>query len=73
MAIVIKTEMKIKATTVKVWTILTDFKNYPNWNPFIKSIVGDVKVGNTIIIKIEPTESKEMTLSGPKIGLHNLV
>lgn len=66
MTIEINTEIVIHATTEKVWSILTDFKNYPNWNPFIKSINGDVKVGNTIIARIEPPESKGMTFK-PKV------
>lgn len=66
MAKEIKTEIIINATPEKVWSILKDFDNYPNWNPFIKSIKGEVKVGNKITIRIEPPESKGMTFK-PKI------
>lgn len=66
MAKEIKTEILINATPEKVWSILTDFDNYPNWNPFIKSINGEVKVGNKIKAKIRQSESKEMTFK-PKI------
>jgi hypothetical protein len=38
MAKEIKTEILINATPEKVLSILTIFDNYPNWNPFIKSI-----------------------------------
>ena len=62
----IKTEVLINATPEKVWAILTDFENYPNWNPFIKFIKGEVKIGNKIIVKIEPPEAKGMTFK-PKI------
>jgi hypothetical protein len=61
MATEIKTEILIKARPEKVWTILTDFFNYPNWNPFIKSINGEVKVGNRITVRMEPPEAKGMT------------
>ena len=61
MAKEIKTEILIKASPEKVWTILTDFDNYPNWNPFIKSIKGKVAVGNNIIARIEPPEASGMT------------
>lgn len=57
----IKTEILINTTPEKVWTILTDFENYPNWNPFIKSIKGDVNVGKVITVRIEPSEAKGMT------------
>ena len=66
MAKEIKTEILINATPEKVWSILTNFDNYPNWNPFIKSIKGEVKVGNIITARIEPREAKEMTFK-PKI------
>ncbi len=66
MAKEIKTEILIHATPEKVWSILTNFENYPNWNPFIKSIEGDVRVGNKITARIEPPEAKGMTFK-PKI------
>ena len=61
MAKEIKTEIVIKATPEIVWAILTDFDNYPNWNPFIKSIKGQVAVGNKIIARLEPPKAKGMT------------
>ncbi|MDN3676077.1 SRPBCC domain-containing protein [Flavobacterium paronense] len=66
MAKEIKTEIVINAKPEKVWAILTDFKSYPNWNPFIKSIIGDVKVGNKITARIEPPKAKGMTFK-PKV------
>jgi len=66
MAKEIKTEILINATPEKVWSILTNFDNYPNWNPFIKSINGDVKVGNIITARIEPPEATGMTFK-PRI------
>jgi len=61
MAKEIKTEILIHATPEKVWSILTNFDNYPNWNPFLKSISGEVKVGNKITARIEPPEANGMT------------
>ncbi|MEL6925835.1 MAG: SRPBCC domain-containing protein, partial [Bacteroidota bacterium] len=43
----IKTEIQIKATPAQVWTVLADFKNYKNWNPFIH-IEGVLREGNTL-------------------------
>ena len=62
----IKTEITINATTDKVWAVLTDFENYPNWNPFIKSIKGTVAVGNNIIARMEPPGANGMTFK-PKV------
>ncbi len=60
MAKEIITEININATPEKVWNILTDFENYPNWNPFIKSLSGNVAVGKKINVKLEPPGSKTM-------------
>ncbi|MDR6968094.1 hypothetical protein J2X31_002109 [Flavobacterium arsenatis] len=51
----------INATPDKVWAVLTDFENYPNWNPFIKSIIGEPKVGSQITVSIAPPDGKIMT------------
>ncbi|MEO1448240.1 MAG: SRPBCC domain-containing protein [Bacteroidota bacterium] len=44
----IETEINIQATPAQVWAVLTDFAAYPDWNPFIKSIEGEVAEGNKI-------------------------
>lgn len=48
MKLALKTEITINAKPQKVWEVLTNFSDYPNWNPFIKSIEGDVKQENQI-------------------------
>jgi hypothetical protein len=62
----IKTEILINASPEKVWAIFSDFNNYPNWNPFIKLLSGEVKVGNKINVTIQPNNSKPMTFK-PKV------
>lgn len=62
----IKTEILINTTPEKVWNILTDFDKYPTWNPFIKSVTGNVAVGDKIAVRIEPPEAAGMTFK-PKI------
>jgi hypothetical protein len=61
MAKEIKTEILIHASPQKVWSALVDFNNYPNWNPFIKSIKGELIIGNKLDVKIEPPGAKSMT------------
>ena len=41
----ILTEIDISASASKTWEILTDFKNFPQWNPFIRQIEGTPIVG----------------------------
>jgi len=62
----ISTEILIHATPQKIWSILTAFENYPNWNPFITFIEGDISTGNKIIARIAPLGTKAMTFK-PKI------
>jgi hypothetical protein len=62
----LKTEILISATPQKVWAILIDFQNYPVWNPFIRSVKGNIVVGRKITIRLEPPEANGMTFK-PKI------
>lgn len=62
----IKTEILINASPSRVWSVLTNFQNYPQWNPFIKSITGQVGVGNKITARIEPPDASGMTFK-PKV------
>jgi len=61
MAREIKTEILMHSSPEAVWSILTNFDDYPNWNPFIKSIDGNIQVGNTFKARIQPPGSKAMT------------
>jgi hypothetical protein len=57
----ISTEILINARPEKIWSILADFDNYQNWNPFIRSITGRVEVGKKIAVRIEPPGTKGMS------------
>lgn len=65
----IKTEIVINASREKVWEILTDFKTYPEWNPFIQSISGGLKLGGKLKAKIVPPGSKGMVFKPTIIAL----
>lgn len=62
----IKTAILIHAKPQQVWKILIDFDNYPKWNPFIKSLQGEVKIGNQITVQIAPPDASGMTFK-PKV------
>lgn len=49
----IETSIVINASKQTIWKVLTDFNEYPKWNPFIKSVTGKVKRGNQITIKLQ--------------------
>ena len=57
----LQTEIDIVATPERVWSILTDFSAYPDWNPFIRSIRGAPEKGARLDVRIQPGDSKGMT------------
>lgn len=52
MAKEIITSIIINAPIHEVWKVLSDFSRYPEWNPFVLSLTGDVKKGNRIRVKL---------------------
>lgn len=63
---IIETKIMINADISAVWNVLMDFEKYPNWNPFIKSIKGEQKVGEKLTVSIKPPDGNGMTFK-PKI------
>lgn len=55
-------EIEIVASTERVWDILTDFASYPQWNPFIRSISGELEVGERLEVRLEPPDSRGISL-----------
>ena len=54
----IYTQIEIKSSPGVVWRILTDFANYPSWNPFIPKAEGELREGAWLRIKIRPPDRK---------------
>jgi hypothetical protein len=54
----IYTEIEIKSSAKVVWRILTDFANYPSWNPFIPKAEGELREGALLRIEIKPPGRK---------------
>jgi len=59
----IATSIRIAASPSTVWEILMDFAAYPEWNPFITSIVGDVTPGESLSIELSRPDKKPMSVS----------
>lgn len=57
----LRTEIEIQASPEKVWQILTNLGEYPQWNPFIHHAIGTATVGEKVDITFR-SGSKEMTL-----------
>ena len=56
----IRSETIIKASPDKVWMFFNDFGNFAQWNPFIRSVEGEVSIGNKIKIKLTPPDARPM-------------
>lgn len=54
------TEVTINATPAQVWNVLTDFENYPEWNPFIKEFKGNPATDKKVSVFIQPPGQKGM-------------
>jgi hypothetical protein len=58
-AVQLRTEVEIAAAPERVWAVLRDFARYPEWNPFIKSIDGQVAVGAVLrVVETAPDGSE---------------
>jgi hypothetical protein len=43
-----RTTFPINASSEVVWGVLVDFERYPEWNPSLPSIAGDLRVGSIV-------------------------
>ena len=48
----ISTETEINAPADRVWQVFTDFPRYPEWNPFMRSFEGELKVGAQVKVNL---------------------
>jgi hypothetical protein len=56
----IHAEIQINASAERVWHVLTDFVAFPQWNPFIRQISGELKVGGTLDVYLQPSGQRGM-------------
>ena len=57
----ISSEIEIDASPERVWQVLTDFSALPNWNPFIRSVEGDLNVGDRLKVYIKASRGMGMS------------
>ncbi len=62
----IETQIDIAATAEQVWSVLTDFADYPNWNHFVVKIEGRPDIGSNLRVRIKPPGRAAMTFK-PKV------
>jgi hypothetical protein len=64
----LSSEIQINSSPERVWTIITDFADFPLWNPFIRRANGIIKTGARLEILVQPSGTKGMTFR-PKVLL----
>jgi hypothetical protein len=58
----LRTEIEFDGTTDEVWTILTDLQAYPQWNPFIEKVDGELGVGAKLDVRLQPVDERGITM-----------
>ena len=54
-------EVEIDAPPERVWAVVSDFAAYPEWNPFIHRISGELRTGARLEVQIEPPGARATT------------
>lgn len=60
------TEIDIDAPPRRIWDILTDFRAYPTWNPFVRKISGKLDVGARLTVTLQLPKGTVVTM-GPTL------
>ena len=50
----IETQIDVRAEAHTVWSVLTDFPRYGEWNPFIPAIEGEAREGARLRVRVTP-------------------
>ena len=59
----ISTEIVINAPVERVWNELTAFGKYPDWNPFIRKLTGDIREGGAIEVTFQIRDSSPVVFT----------
>jgi hypothetical protein len=57
----LRREIEIDVPPERVWEVVTDFAAYPEWNPFISRISGELREGARLEVRIEPPGGRTTT------------
>jgi hypothetical protein len=57
----LRSEIEIDASPERVWAVVTEFAAYPEWNPFIRRISGELREGAKLEVQIQPPGARATT------------
>ena len=58
----IRTSVDIRATPMQVWAVLTDGDSYAEWNPMIRSAVGEFRAGKRVTLRMGTPPERAFTI-----------
>jgi hypothetical protein len=59
---VIERAITVSAPAGRVWSVLTDFAGYQEWNPFMPRIEGALEVGARLSVRLAPPGGRAITM-----------
>ena len=62
----LSSEIIINSSAERVWELITDFGDFPQWNPFIRRATGEIRTGAKLEVFIQPSGTRGMTFR-PKV------
>jgi hypothetical protein len=65
-AVTITATTPVAAPPERVWEVLTDTGSYPDWNPFVRRLEGELVEGARIEVDLQPN-AKEPTTMKPRV------
>jgi hypothetical protein len=54
----LRTEIEFDGMPDEVWAVLADLPAYSQWNPFIESIDGELRVGGKLDVRLQPVDER---------------
>ncbi len=61
------TTLDISAPLPKVWQILTDFENWPSWNPIVNKTGGSISAESKLSVTMRGADGKDAQTYSPTI------
>ena len=58
---------QVDATVEEVWSVLTDTEAYPQWNPLVRRLEGELAPGSRITVDLQPDADKGVRTLRPRI------